>query len=76
MVMREAYLGQLDLPSHATVCELGCGTGVVSCAIAARAGFDGGILGIDLSQALIAEAHIMRDLPWVLLDMGLSLERL
>jgi len=57
VAMREAYLHQLDLPSQATVCELGCGTGVVSRAIASWAGFDGRILGTDLSEALIAEAR-------------------
>lgn len=56
VAMREAYLDQLDLPSQPTICELGCGTGVVSRAIASRAGFDGSILGTDLSQALIDEA--------------------
>ena len=54
--MREAYLDRLDLPAKPHVCELGCGTGVVSRAIAARPGFDGTVHGTDLSQSLVAEA--------------------
>jgi len=57
VAMREAYLDRLDLPPGATVCELGCGTGVVSRAIASRRGFDGTVQGTDLSEALVAEAR-------------------
>ncbi|MEI4233776.1 methyltransferase domain-containing protein [Roseovarius sp. D22-M7] len=57
VAMREAYLDRLDLPPGATVCELGCGTGVVSRAIASRAGFDGRVHATDLSEALVSEAR-------------------
>src|SRR5262245_1317570 len=38
---REAYLELTDLPHAAAVLDLGCGTGVVSRAIAGRDGFAG-----------------------------------
>jgi 2-polyprenyl-3-methyl-5-hydroxy-6-metoxy-1,4-benzoquinol methylase len=56
IAMREAYLDRLDLPPRPHICELGCGTGVVSRAIAARPEFDGTVHGTDLSEALVAEA--------------------
>jgi len=56
VAMRDAYLDRLDLPPGARVCELGCGTGVVSRAIAARDSFDGTVIGTDLSEALVTEA--------------------
>ena len=55
--MREEYLDRLTLPPGAHVCELGCGTGVVSRAISARPGFDGTIVATDLSRTLVAEAQ-------------------
>ena len=54
---REAYLELLDLPRTATVLDLGCGTGVVARAIAARDGFTGTVTGIDLSDDFIAAAE-------------------
>ena len=57
VAMRDAYLDMLDLPPGARVCELGCGTGVVSRAIAARDSFDGTVIGSDLSEALVAAAN-------------------
>jgi ubiquinone/menaquinone biosynthesis C-methylase UbiE len=54
---REAYLELLDLPRAAAVVELGCGTGVVARAIAARDGFAGTVTGIDLSADFIAAAE-------------------
>ena len=54
---REAYLELIDLPRAATVLDLGCGTGVVARAIAARDGFTGTVTGIDLSDDFIATAE-------------------
>jgi ubiquinone/menaquinone biosynthesis C-methylase UbiE len=53
---REAYLELIDLPRTAAVLDLGCGTGVVTRAIAARDGFAGTVTGIDQSHAFIATA--------------------
>lgn len=61
VAMRDAYLDRLRLPPGARVCELGCGTGVVSRAIGARLGADGTVLGADLSRALVAEAQRRAD---------------
>lgn len=57
VAMRDSYLDALHLPPGARACELGCGTGVVSRAIAARESFDGTVIGTDLSEALVAEAE-------------------
>ena len=54
---REAYLDLLDLPPTAAVLDLGCGTGVVTRAIAAQDGFAGTVTGIDQSQEFIAAAQ-------------------
>ena len=54
---REAYLELIDLPGTATVLDLGCGTGVVARAIAARDGITGTVTGIDLSDDFIAAAE-------------------
>jgi len=54
--MREAYLEQLNLASTATVLDLGCGTGVVARAIAARPSFQGHVVGSDFSSALLDAA--------------------
>ncbi|TCC65658.1 methyltransferase domain-containing protein [Kribbella pittospori] len=53
---REAYVDAMDLPPTARVLEIGCGTGVVSRAIAARDGFAGTVMGVDQSQDFIAVA--------------------
>ena len=53
---RDAYLNLIDLPSATTVLDVGCGTGVVPRAIAAREDFDGTIVGIDQSPAFITAA--------------------
>ena len=54
---REQYLRLLDLPRVAAVLDLGCGTGVVSRAIAARDGFAGTVTGVDQSPDFIAAAQ-------------------
>jgi ubiquinone/menaquinone biosynthesis C-methylase UbiE len=54
---REAYLELIDLPRAAAVLDLGCGTGVVTRAIAARDGFAGVVTGIDQSPDFIAAAQ-------------------
>ena len=54
---REAYLELIDLPHTAAVLDLGCGTGVVTRAIAARAGFAGAVTGVDQSPEFIAAAQ-------------------
>jgi ubiquinone/menaquinone biosynthesis C-methylase UbiE len=54
---REAYLKLIDLPHAAAVLDLGCGTGVVTRAIAARDRFAGTVTGIDQSPEFIAAAE-------------------
>ena len=51
----------IDLPPTATVLDLGCGTGVVARAIAARDGFDGTVTGVDQSPEFIAAAARLAD---------------
>jgi ubiquinone/menaquinone biosynthesis C-methylase UbiE len=51
---REAYLELVDPPRTAAILDLGCGTGVVTRAIAARDGFAGTVTGIDQSPKFIA----------------------
>jgi ubiquinone/menaquinone biosynthesis C-methylase UbiE len=54
---REAYLKVMELPRTAAVLDLGCGTGVVTRAIAARDGFAGTVTGVDQSPQFIAAAE-------------------
>ena len=54
---RDAYLELLELPPTAAVLDLGCGTGVVARAIAARDGFTGTVTGVDQSPDFVAAAH-------------------
>ena len=56
VAMREAYFDKLELAGAARVLDLGCGTGVVTRALARRADFAGEITGSDLSDVLIAAA--------------------
>jgi ubiquinone/menaquinone biosynthesis C-methylase UbiE len=54
---REAYLDRLALPPGAAVLDLGCGTGVVTRALAARQGSAGHLVGVDQSPILIEAAR-------------------
>ena len=54
---RDEYLALVDLPHAAAVLDLGCGTGVVARAIAARDGFAGTVTGVDQSPAFVAAAE-------------------
>ena len=54
--MREAYLDRMGLTANARVLDCGCGTGVVSRALAQRDGFAGEIVGVDFSADLIEAA--------------------
>jgi len=56
VLMREAYLDAVNIPSGARVLDLGCGTGVVARALAARPDFDGEVVGTDLSEDLVRAA--------------------
>ena len=53
----EAYLALIDLPHAAAVLDLGCGTGVMARAIAARDDFAGTVTGVDQSPDFIAAAE-------------------
>lgn len=55
-MMRE-YLDAMAIVRAGSVLDLGCGTGVVSRAIAALEGFAGRVLGIDISPYLVAAAE-------------------
>ena len=54
---RDAYLKLVDLSPTAAVLDLGCGTGVVTRALATRDGFAGTVTGIDQSPDFIAAAQ-------------------
>ena len=56
---RESYLDAMDLPRTAAVLEIGCGTGVVSRAIASRDGFAGTVTGVDQSEDFIEVARTL-----------------
>ena len=54
---RDAYVSLIDLPRTAAILDLGCGTGVVTRALAARDGFAGTVRGVDQSPHFIAAAE-------------------
>jgi len=55
--MMNEYLAAMDIDSAANALDLGCGTGVVSRAVARRTGFGGRVTGIDRSRYLISAAQ-------------------
>ena len=57
LAYRDAYLKLIDMSGAAAVVDLGCGTGVVTRALAARDGFAGTVTGIDQSPEFIAAAE-------------------
>ena len=58
---RQAYLDLIDLGADAVVLDLGCGTGVVTRALAASPGFRGRVTGIDQSPHFIDVAQRLAD---------------
>lgn len=54
--MMEDYLEAMQIDNAKDVLDIGCGTGVVSRAIARRHGFSGKVIGIDLSPYLTQAA--------------------
>jgi SAM-dependent methyltransferase len=58
---RDAYVAKLALAPMAHVLDLGCGTGVVTRALAGREGFSGRVIGIDQSPTLVACAQRLAD---------------
>lgn len=55
--MMHEYLDAMDIDTKGVVLDLGCGTGVAARGIAARPGFSGTVLGIDLSPYLVQAAE-------------------
>ena len=55
--MLQEYLESMNIDSAQTVLDMGCGTGVVSRAIAKRDAFSGTVIGIDISSYLLEEAR-------------------
>ena len=59
---RDTYLDRMGIAADASVLDLGCGTGVLTRALAQRDGFTGPIAGVDHSPALIdAARRLARD---------------
>lgn len=54
---QKAAIETADIRSGARVLDIGCGCGASSLAIAERVGASGRVLGVDISQAMIAEAR-------------------
>ena len=54
---RNAYLDLLDIKAGERVLDVGCGSGVVTRAIAARVGGKGRVVGLDPSEALLSVAR-------------------
>ena len=55
--MRDAYFARLPLAGAREVLDLGCGTGVVTRALARQGGFAGRVVGVDQSPELIKAAR-------------------
>jgi SAM-dependent methyltransferase len=58
---REAYVDKMALAPTADVLDLGCGTGVVTRALAGRDGFSGHVTGIEQSRAFVDVAQRLAD---------------
>jgi ubiquinone/menaquinone biosynthesis C-methylase UbiE len=58
---REAYVVKLGLAPTAHVLDVGCGTGVVARALAAREGFCGRVTSIEESPSLVEVAQRLAD---------------
>src|SRR5690242_6990872 len=58
---RSAYLDLLDIKAGERVLDVGCGSGVVTRAIAARVGAPGRVVGLDPSAGLLAVAREIAD---------------
>jgi SAM-dependent methyltransferase len=54
--MRRAFLADVGFPEGAHVLEVGCGTGVLTRALAALPGV-GAVVGVDLAESLVAKAR-------------------
>lgn len=54
--MRDTYFDRMDIASCRRILDLGCGTGVVTRALAKSKDFNGEIVGVDFSDALIDAA--------------------
>jgi ubiquinone/menaquinone biosynthesis C-methylase UbiE len=54
---RNAYLDAMELPTEAIVVEIGCGTGVVTRALAAREHFAAKVVGLEQSPVLVEAAR-------------------
>jgi SAM-dependent methyltransferase len=58
---RDAYVDKMAIDSNAVLVEIGCGTGVVTRALAGREGFAGRVIGIEQSPVLIDVARRLAD---------------
>lgn len=54
--MRRTFLADVEFAEGADVLEVGCGTGVLTRALAALPGV-GGVVGVDLAESLVARAR-------------------
>ena len=54
---QKAAIAAADIREGARVLDIGCGCGASSLAIAEKVGAAGRVLGVDISQAMIAEAR-------------------
>ena len=67
---RNAYLDLLEIRAGERVLDVGCGSGVVTRAIAARVGAAGRVVGLDPSEALLSVAREHADAS----DVGSRIE--
>lgn len=57
----DAYASKLDLTGAPRILEIGCGTGVITRALAQTPNFDGQIIGADQSLTLLAHARLLAE---------------